>query len=171
MKVNTGKNQLLLFGNSRATIDHSSVESEDKSVLGGITTDSKLTFENHINNICTKASQKLNVLARTAPYMNSQKRRTIMKSFVASQFIYYPLIWMFHSRLFNSKTYSIYGRSLRITYQDNTSIFQELLNKDNSVSIHHRSLQVLATEMFKIYRDLSPEIPKETKFRVLNKFV
>ena len=42
------------------------------------------------------------------------------------------------------------------------STFQELLNKDNSVSMHHRNLQVLATEMFKIHRGLSPEILRET---------
>ena len=30
------------------------------------------------------------------------------------------------------------------------SSFEELLNKDNSVSIHHKNLQVLETEMFKI---------------------
>ena len=36
------------------------------------------------------------------------------------------------------------------------------LNKDNSVSIHHRNLQVLATEMFKIHRGLSPEILRES---------
>ena len=49
-----------------------------------------------------------------------------------------------------------------ITYQDNTSTFQKLLNKDKSISIHHRNLQVLATEMFKIHEGLSPEILKET---------
>ena len=69
---------------------------------------------------------------------------------------------MFHSRRLNNKINSIHERALRITYQDNTSTFQELLNKDNSVSIHHRNLQVLATEMFKIHRGLSPEILRET---------
>ena len=39
--------------------------------------------------------------------------------------------------------------------------FQELLNRDNFVSIHHRNLQVLATEMFKIHRGLSLDILKE----------
>ena len=75
MKVNTGKNHLLLSGNSRAmaTIDNSYIKSEDEQVLLGITIDSNLTFENHINSICKKASQKLNVLARIAPYMNIQK--------------------------------------------------------------------------------------------------
>ena len=42
------------------------------------------------------------------------------------------------------------------------STFQELLNKDNSISIHHRNLQVLATEMFTIHRGLSPEILRQT---------
>ena len=101
-----------------------------------ITIDSNLTFENHISSICKKASQKLNALARIAPYMNTQKRRAIMKSFVTSQFSYCPLIWMFHSRRLNNKINSIHERALRITYQYHTSTFQELPNKDNSVSIH-----------------------------------
>ena len=90
MKVNTGKSHLLLSGNSRATdtIDNSYIELEDEQVLLGLKIDSNLTFENHINSLCKKASQKLNALARIAPYMNIQKRRTIMKSFVTSQFSY-----------------------------------------------------------------------------------
>ena len=58
MKVNTGKSHLLLSGNSRATatIENSYIESEDEQVLLGITIDSNLTFENHIRNICRKAS-------------------------------------------------------------------------------------------------------------------
>ena len=151
MKVNTGKSHLLFSGNSRATaaIDNSCIESEDKQVLLGITIDSNLTFENHINSICKKVSQKLVALARITPCMNIQERRTIMKSFVTSQFSYCPLIWMFHSRRLNNKTNSIHERALRITYQDNTSTFQEKLNKDNSASTHHRHFQVLVTETFK----------------------
>ena len=164
-RVNTGKSHLLLSGNSRATtaIDNSYIESEDKQVLLGITIDSNLTFENHINIISKKASLKLNALTRIAPYMNIQKPRTIMKSFVTSPFSYCPLIWMFHSRHLNNKINYIHDRAQRITYQDNTSIFEELLNKDNSVSIHHRNLKVLATEAFKIHQGLSPETLKQVR--------
>ena len=163
MKVNNGKSYLLVSGNVRATakIDSNYIESEKGQVSLGITIDSNLTFENHINNICKRASQKLNALARVAPYTNMQKRRIIMKSFVTSQFGYCLLIWMFHSRRLNNKVNSIHERALRITYQDLISTFQELLNKDNSVSIHHRNLQVLATEMFKIHRGLSSDILRE----------
>ena len=83
--------------------------------------------------------------------MTIQKRKTIMKSennpesFVTSRFSYCPLIWMLHSRRLINKINSIHERALRITYPDNRSAFKELVNKNNSVSIHHENLQVLAT--------------------------
>ena len=89
MKVDAGKSHLLLSGNSRATarINNNYIDSEDKQVLLGITAVSNLTFENHINSICKKASQKINALARNTPYINIQKRswmryrRTCPKSY------------------------------------------------------------------------------------------
>ena len=172
--VNTGKSHLLVSGNVRATakIDNNYNESETEQVLFGIIIDSNLTFENHINNICKRANQKLNALARVAPYMNMHKKRIIMKSFVTSQFKHCPLIWMFHSGRLNKKINSIFERALRITYQDHISTFQEFLSKDNSVSIHHRNLQALATEMFKIHRGLSSDnlreifVPKKTLYNL-----
>ena len=38
-----------------------------------------------------------------------------------------------------------------VVCNDRLSTFEELLNKYNSVSIHHRNLQCLATEMFKVH--------------------
>ena len=163
MKVNTDKSHLLLSGNASLTsnIDNKLIESENEQVLLGVTIDSNLSFEKHINNLCKKASQKLNALARISGYINLQKRRVIMKSFIISQFGYCPLSWMFHSKRLNNKINSIHERALRITYVDNVSSFQELLEKDNSVSIHHKNIQVLATEMFKIFKNLSPDIVRE----------
>ena len=41
---------------------------------------------------------------------------------------------------------------------DKNSSYEELLTKDDSVSIHHRNIQALATEFYKIKNGLSPEI-------------
>ena len=72
MNVNTVKSHLLVSGNVRATakIDNNNIESEKEQVLLDITIGSNRTFENDINNICKRASQKLNALARVAPCMN-----------------------------------------------------------------------------------------------------
>ena len=82
--------------------------------------------------------------------MNLLMGLIIMKSFITSHFGCCLLIWMFHSRPLDNKINSIHERALRTTYNDRKSTFDELFNKDNSVSIHYRNFQVLATEMFKI---------------------
>ena len=56
VETNTGKIHILLSGNLKATakIDSNYIESENKQGLLDITINSNLTFENHINNICTE---------------------------------------------------------------------------------------------------------------------
>ena len=46
-------------------------------------------------------------------------------------------------------------------YNDFNSTFNELLLKDNSVSIHNRNIQALAIELDKIKNGISPEIMKD----------
>ena len=61
----------------------------------------------------------------------------------------------------NNEINRLHEKCFRIVYSDKTSFFEELLDKDGSVTIHIRNLQVLATEMFKVYRNLSPNIVAE----------
>ena len=163
MKANSDKSHLLLSCNEPSTlvIDGSSIETNTKEVLLGITIDKDLKFDDHVNSLCKKACQKLNALARLAPYMNVEKRRIIMKAFIESQFGYCPLVWMFHSRGINNKMNRIHERSLRITYNNKSSSFQDLLDKDNSVTIHHRNIRTLAIETFKVLHGLSPPLLNE----------
>ena len=155
MKIYSGKSHVLYSGNDN--IDDHIMISQNKNELLGIILGSKLSFEDHINSLCKKASQKLNALARIAPYVCLEKRKTVMKAYIASQFGYCPLVWMFHSRSLNNKINSLHERALRITYGDRSSSFENLLKKDNSVSIHHRNIQALATEMFKVENNIAPE--------------
>ena len=48
----------------------------------------------------------------------------------------------------------LHERCLRIIYNDQQPSFTELLNKDNSISIHIRNIQRLAIEMFRFYNRL-----------------
>ena len=41
-------------------------------------------------------------------------------------------------------------------YNDKISNFEELLDKDNSISIHRNNVHALAIEMYKIANDMSP---------------
>ena len=52
----------------------------------------------------------------------------------------------------------LHERFLRVIYNDKQSSFTELLKKDNSVSIHIRSIQRLAIEMVRFYNGLLPQL-------------
>ena len=76
-----------------------------------------------------------------------------MKFFIESQFVYCPVIWMFYGRGVNNTINHLHERSLRIVYKDNNSTFKELLQKDNSFTVHHKNIGYL--ELFKVKKNLS----------------
>ena len=65
---------------------------------------------------------------------------------------------MCHSRTLSNGIDNIRQRALRMVYQDEKSNFEELLEKDKSVSVQMKNLQHLATEIFKVKNGLSPTI-------------
>ena len=158
MKANSDKSHLLLSTStsSTANINGDIIKNSESEKLLGVTIDYKLNFEEHLSKVCDKASQKLNALARISSYMNINQRKCIMRAFISSQFGYCPLVWFFCSRKINNRMNRIQERALRIVYKDYVSTFAQLLEKDSSVSIHIRNLQVLATEIFKARNNLSP---------------
>ena len=162
MKSNNDKCHMLISSPDDVTIKIGSEEiNNNKSVkLLGVTIDDKLNFSEHVSKLCKKASIKLHALARVSKYMSMNKLRIIMKSFIESQFGYCPLIWMFHNRTLNNRINRIHERALRLVYKDNTSTFSELLSKDGSFCIHHRNLQKLVVEMYKVKNNISPQLMK-----------
>ena len=114
-----------------------------------------------------KAGEKLNALTRIACYMDQKKRRIIISVYINSQFSYCPVIRMMHIRIMNKKISRIHEKAFRIVYQDDTSTFEELLSKDNSIKIHMRNLQILATEMFKVKSEIAPPLLEEV-FQIVN---
>ena len=130
MKANADKCYLVVNSKEKVCtkIGSYNIESSEQQKLLGVLIDNKLTFDKHINNLCAKASQKLNALCRVSSFMSTNKKRLVMKVFISSQFSYCPLIWMNHSRTLNSKINRIHERLLRVVYSDKKATFKELLD-------------------------------------------
>ena len=163
MKASRSKCHLLVSKKDEVTIriGDPEIKNSEYEKLLGIKVDRKLNFNEHLNDIISKASRKANALSRVKPYMSLSKKKKLVNSCFNSQFNYGPLIRMFHSRIINNKVNRLQERCLNVLYGDKSSSSEKLLEQGKSVTIHTRNLQILAAEMFKVYRNISPPIFSE----------
>ena len=159
MKANHDICHLLVSGKNNVTMNANGfkIKNTECEKLLGIKVDCGLNFENYLDRVIKKASNKVNALSRVTPFMNLSKKM-LVDSFFKSQFSYCLLVWMSHSRTINNKINHLHERCLGVIYNDKISSFKELLERDGSVPIHNRNLQILATEIFKVYNNRAPSI-------------
>ena len=163
MKPNEDKCHLLVinYENVSVNLGNENIPCSSTVDLLGIKIDDKLNFNEHVSKLCKKGNQKLHALARISKYMSKDKLRIIMRAFITSQFNYAPLTWMFHSRTLNNKINRLHERALRLVCDDENLTFKELLDRDDSMTVHHKNIQKLTIEMFKIKNNLSPPLMKD----------
>ena len=97
-----------------------------------------------------KGWKKVFALARAIKYVSSY-----------TSIGYCPLIWRCHSRKINNQMNNWHECALRRLCNDKSSSFRELPERDKSVTIHERNVQVLLTEIFKAKSGVAPEIMTE----------
>ena len=103
MVLNPGKCHFMLFGVKEneqfdlicndITLKHSSHEKNLVVII-----DHKLSFDEHVINICKTANKKINALSRINHYMKENQKEILLSSFIISYLSYCPLIWMFCSK-------------------------------------------------------------------------
>ena len=95
------------------------VEVSDDALLLGITIDKKLTFKQHIEDLCRKAQYKVHALRRKRKVLTKEKTKILGNAFIYSQFHYAPLLWMFCRKTLYSKIEKIHHKSLKVIYKSN----------------------------------------------------
>ena len=101
MKANPGKFQAIAVGkhthseNICFNLGDDIVKCEDSVKLLGVTIDFQLDFDEHISNVCKKASRQLNVLKRIGGNLCKLGKLNVYYSYIMSNFNYCPLTWHF----------------------------------------------------------------------------
>ena len=163
MKANPDKFQAIAIGkknksqNLSFNLNGNKIVCEDNVKLLGVTIDSDLNFDNHISEMCKKASRQLNILKRIGKYMNRLGRLTSYYSFILSNFNYCPVIWHYCSEKNSIKMEKIQERALRFIYEDYDSSYEDLLQKSKLPSLKIRRIRTIAIETFKIIHRKSPQ--------------
>ena len=138
--------------------DDASLKTSTKETLLGILLDWRLSFDQHVSSICSKASKNLHGLKNIATFISFEKSRTLLKAFTESQFNC-PLIWMFHSRIMNNKFNRIHEGALRLDYSDHVSFLTNYLKMTNQFLFTTETIKVCLLK-FRSFFSLSPSIMK-----------
>ena len=93
MKANPDKCHFICSSSVKTSImiENEQIRNSSCEKLLGVFFDSKLTFQSHIDNICKKASQKLNARSKITPHMSFNKKRSAVNAFFIAQFNYFSL--------------------------------------------------------------------------------
>ena len=150
MVANLSKFEIMFLGsnidNSKITfiIENKRVKSRSEVKLLGITTDDKLSFTTHIENLCSTGSNRLRTFAR------GYQRLT-----------YCPLIWILCSNTANYLIKKIHKRSLRVIYEMKDANFEDLLIKGCCWTVHENNSYTLLIEIYKSLNHISSPIMQE----------
>ena len=142
-------------------IDSVEIKCEDNVTLLGINIDFMLRFDDHVTQICKKASKQLAVLKRIGRFLTKQGKMTIYSSFIVSNLNYCPLVWHFCSTSSTNKLEKIQERALRFINNDFTSSLQALLTSTNTAPLHVRRMNQMASEVYKIVNGIAPDYIKD----------
>jgi hypothetical protein len=101
MQANPDKFQVLAVGkktfakNPSIQIQNNILSCEETKTIGNRYRLYQLKFDQHISNLCRKASQQLNVLKRLGSYLTKLNTLTIFHTFILNNFNFCPLAWHF----------------------------------------------------------------------------
>ena len=130
MKANPGKCHLITSSSDEVNVyvKNYNIKKSKCQKLLGIKID-KSNLNNHIDEICEKAGQKLNWLSRRTRCMVLPKWHMFLNVFFLSQFSYCPLVWMLYSYRQNIKINQLHERCFWVIYSNKKSTFTELMRR------------------------------------------
>ena len=156
LKGNYNKYKTMTVQNKREitnltmSVQGNEIESTEKLNLLGVTIDSKLNFNHHINNVCKKASQRIGVLMRLKNLIPTEAKLQLYKAAILPHLTYCHLTWHFCKASDRRKLERVQERGLRTVFKDKQSCYEELLTKANIPSLYNRRLQDITIFMYKI---------------------
>ena len=127
-----------------------------KSVkLLGVVIDNKLTFNTHIDSICSKAKSSISALQRVSSFTEVSNLKILVDTYFLSCFSYCPVIWMFCSKTKNKKINALHKKALKLVTHG-TNNFDELLKVNKTTDIHTQNIHSLLVEVFHCIHKLNP---------------
>lgn len=122
LKLNTSKTACITFSNKKEplefsyTINTAYIKKTNQVKYLGVTITNSLTWETHIENVCSNALKKLAFLKRKLRRTSSTVKLTAYKTLVRPKLEYADLIWSPHQKYLIGKLERVQNLALRFIY-------------------------------------------------------
>ena len=122
-EANPTKFQSIIFGNieeldESIVVQDKTLPTSESVKLLGVTFDKRLLFEQHISDLCRKASTQIKVLMRFKRILDIPSKLAILKTYILSHFKYCQLIYHFCSCHNSQKMVKVLERGSRFVFSD-----------------------------------------------------
>ena len=136
--------------NTNLNLNGKIIRTSDSLKILGVTIDNKLNFNEHINDVCNKASQRVAVIMRLRNLIPTTAKLVLLKSAILPYLTYCHLVWHFCRASDTRRLERIQERGLRAVYKDTKSSYHQLLNRANLPTLLNRRLQDICVLMYKV---------------------
>ena len=141
--------------NGNIHVNGEEIKTTDNLQLLGVTLDSDLSFSDFINLSCKKASQRIGALMRLRNLIPTQSKLTLFKCAILP-YVTYCIVWHFCKASDTRKLERIQERGLRTVFKDNSSSYNQLLERAGLPTLFNRRLQDVSILMYKVKHKLCP---------------
>ena len=122
-KLDTQNLNLMALGNS--------IDQVNSEKLLGVTMDSNLLFDDHIDELCKKVAQRIGVLKNIRKNLPIKERKLFFNSMIKPVMLYGSTVWESCSRANIEKIYKLQKRAARVIleadmYESSNSLFKQL---------------------------------------------
>ena len=133
MLVTAGRRLAKKIKQSTLQLHVNSIELEqvNSHKLLGVTIDSQLTFDQHVENLCTKLSQRIAVLPKIRRFLHLDQRKLYYNAMIKQTMLYASTVWTSCSVENRQKVFKLQKRAARVipradTKANSVQLFKKL---------------------------------------------
>jgi len=167
MRANANKFQLMFLhksnenSNESLRINDIALNASQSINVLGVELDKHLNFNLHTDGICGQAGKQINAMKRINNYLDKKCRLTLYNSYIASNFNYCPVIWMFTGRVSFNKVERTNKRALRFVTNDEISLYEDICSQEKLFTVYRQCVKTVAVMMYKVKNGTAPAYIRE----------
>ena len=148
---------ICLIVQQKQNIDNTDITEVTSHKLLGVTIDSNMSFEQHIDQLSKILSKRLGLLKHISPYLRQRQREVYFNGVIKPVMMYGSMVWDNCSAECNQRILKLQKRAARIILDvEKTTSSSTLFNSLNWLSFKQQSLIKRCTLAFK--RIITPPI-------------